>query len=70
MMFAVDVLKIYFASRLQKYIKPKVLQVIGISIGLIMLGVGLYILFVGFEIPQEEFLDETIEIDNEITDQQ
>jgi threonine/homoserine/homoserine lactone efflux protein len=70
MMFAVDVLKIYFASRLQKYIKPKVLQVIGISIGLIMLGVGLYILFVGFEIPQEEFLDETIEIANEITDRQ
>lgn len=61
MMFAVDILKIYFASRLQKYIKPKVLQFIGISIGLIMLGVGLYILFVGFEIPKEEFLEDNIE---------
>jgi threonine/homoserine/homoserine lactone efflux protein len=60
MMLAVDVLKIYFASRLQKYIKPKVLQFIGISIGLIMLGVGLYILFVGFEIPQENILEETM----------
>ena len=62
MMFAVDILKIYFASKLQKYIKPKVLQIIGLSIGLIMMGVGLYILFVGFEIPQEEFLDNSIEI--------
>ena len=61
MMFAVDILKIYFASKLQEYIKPRVLQFIGISIGLIMLGVGLYILFVGFEIPQEEFLEDTIE---------
>ncbi len=57
MMFFVDVLKIYFASKLQKYINPKVLQTIGISIGLIMLSVGLYILIVGFEIPQEEFLE-------------
>ncbi|MEN8811298.1 MAG: LysE family transporter, partial [Flavobacteriales bacterium] len=62
MMFFVDILKIYFASKLQQYIKPKVLQIIGISIGLIMLSVGLYILFVGFDIPQEEFLETTNEI--------
>lgn len=57
MMLFVDVLKIYFASKLQKYINPKVLQIIGMSIGLIMISVGMYILFVGFEIPQDEFLD-------------
>ena len=62
MMLFVDILKIYFASKLQQYIKPKVLQIIGISIGLIMLSVGLYILFVGFDIPQEEFLETTNEI--------
>lgn len=62
MMFFIDILKIYFASKLQRYINPKVLQVIGISIGLIMLSVGLYILFVGFDIPQEEFLDSTNQI--------
>lgn len=62
MMFFVDILKIYFASKLQQYINPKVLQVIGISIGLIMLSVGLYILIVGFDLPQEEFLETTNEI--------
>lgn len=65
MMFFVDILKIYFASKLQQYIKPKVLQAIGISIGLIMLSVGLYILIVGFDIPQEEFLETTTEIISE-----
>ena len=57
MMFFVDILKIYFASKLQQYINPKLLQIIGISIGLIMLSVGFYILLVGFDLPQEEFLE-------------
>ena len=65
MMFFVDILKIYFASKLQQYIKPKVLQAIGISTGLIMLSVGLYILIVGFDIPKEEFLETTTEIISE-----
>lgn len=53
MMFAVDVLKIYFASKLQKYITPRILQVIGISIGVIMFSVGCYIIFVGFDLPND-----------------
>ena len=49
MMFAIDILKIYFASRLQKYITPKFLQIIGICIGIIMIGAGLLILIYGIE---------------------
>jgi len=53
MMFGIDILKIYFASKLQKYITPKSLQIIGIGIGVIMFGVGIYIMLAGFEIPTE-----------------
>ncbi|MEZ7900501.1 MAG: threonine/homoserine/homoserine lactone efflux protein [Urechidicola sp.] len=49
MMFAIDILKIYFASRLQKYITAKFLQVIGICIGIIMIGAGLMILIYGID---------------------
>lgn len=49
MMFAIDILKIYFASRLQKYITPKFLQIIGICIGIIMIGAGLLILIYGID---------------------
>jgi len=46
---AIDILKIYFASRLQKYITPKFLQIIGILIGIIMIGAGLMILIYGID---------------------
>lgn len=52
-MFGIDILKIYFASKLQRYITPKFLQIIGISIGIIMFSVGIYIMLVGFDIPSE-----------------
>lgn len=57
MMLAVDILKIYFASKLQQYITPKILQIIGLSIGIIMLGVAIYIFLVGFDLPQDPIQD-------------
>ena len=52
-MFAVDLTKIYFASKLKRYMTPKILKVIGIIIGLIMIGAGIFIMCtkIDIEIP-------------------
>ncbi len=53
-MFAVDITKIYFASKLKKYMTPKILKVIGVIIGLIMIGAGVFVMCanINLEIPE------------------
>ena len=52
-MFAVDLTKIHFASKLKRHMTPKILSIIGISIGAIMITAGIIIMFqkIEFNIP-------------------
>lgn len=44
-MFGIDLLKIHFASKLKRHMTPKILTFIGVCIGLIMVGAGIFIMF-------------------------
>lgn len=52
-MFAVDLTKIHFASKLKRHMTPKILAIIGVSIGAIMMAAGIIIMFqkIEFNIP-------------------
>ncbi len=50
-MFGIDLTKIYFASKLKKYMTPKILSIVGICVGVIMLIAGVFFVFMKFEIP-------------------